>query len=557
MQSFKLPEKRFKAWGPSIRDEVDIDFPIENINKYPPARVGKACDFTQATQDRIRMMQAREQQTGRKNYYFWQNPMVNLVVEDGYALVDNKSEKKKKTNQFRNRPNLQQQARQNIQQGNYQEGILGQQKKPKKDDKLQKGKGKGKKGKGRFNMRSMVPTFRDWSVPVKQDWVVVQEIQLASFAKFNLDSRQVKREDLAWCGKLYTYNKKYNTVSTRNPKVLPVAEHVQFFNPTTSSDEIIEAWMSDDAAIEVIATDHILACLMAAGRSVYSWDILISKSGNKILLDKRDGSAVDFLTVNETAHEPPTYLADDKDSINSPPKLGKEAARINQNFSQLIVDPNGPVTEQDPHPFGDEDDGELSATCYRYRKFTLPGDKKSLNPLKAQDLVMAVRTEVQAQSNNTYIAAKCLNEFVPSSTAAKQLSWKQYLESQKGAILANEVKNNSFKVGRWIAQAILAGCDTFKLGYAVRTRPNDPYSHDLIAVHQHPTMQFAAQISLSENNAFGIIRHVIDMVREEEDGDYILLKDPNKPVIRLYSVPPGAFDAAEEEEEEGASEEEA
>ena len=46
---------------------------------------------------------------------------------------------------------------------------------------------------------------------------------------------------------------------------------------------------------------------------------------------------VDFLTVNETAQEPPAYSQDDKDVINGPPKLGKEAARINQNFAQAMV----------------------------------------------------------------------------------------------------------------------------------------------------------------------------------------------------------------------------
>jgi len=41
------------------------------------------------------------------------------------------------------------------------------------------------------------------------------------------------------------------------------------------------------------------------------------------------------------------------------------------------------------------------------------------------------------------------------------------------------------------------------------------------------------------------------------EGKYVLIKDPNKPVIRLYAVPLTAFTGEEEEEEGVASEEEA
>ena len=37
------------------------------------------------------------------------------------------------------------------------------------------------------------------------------------------------------------------------------------------------------------------ACL----RSVYSWDLVITKLSNKLVIDKRDGSQIDFLSVNE------------------------------------------------------------------------------------------------------------------------------------------------------------------------------------------------------------------------------------------------------------------
>ena len=45
-----------------------------------------------------------------------------------------------------------------------------------------------------------------------------------------------------------------------------------------------------------------------------------------------------------------------------------------------------------------------------------------------------------------------------------------------------------------------------------------------------------------------------------DDGKYVIVKDPNKPILRIYSVPPHTFEDEEEddeeEEEEGEEEEE-
>jgi translation initiation factor 3 subunit D len=74
-------------------------------------------------------------------------------------------------------------------------------------------------------------------------------------------------------------------------------------------------------------------------------------------------------------------------------------------------------------------------------------------------------------------------------------------------------------------------------------------------------------MNLNLSNGWAIVRTVVDLIRsakdEEEDEEdeeqrpqqqankvrkFVLVKDPNKPVIRLYSVPPNTF---EEEDETG------
>lgn len=52
---------------------------------------------------------------------------------------------------------------------------------------------------------------------------------------------------------------------------------------------------------------------------------------------------------------------------------------------------------------------------------------------------------------------------------------------------------------------------------------------------------FAMQINLAMENCWGIVRALVDVVAALEDGSWLLVKDPNKPLLRLYSVPPDAF----------------
>ena len=44
------------------------------------------------------------------------------------------------------------------------------------------------------------------------------------------------------------------------------------------------------------------------------------------------------------------------------------------------------------------------------------------------------------------------------------VEWRQKLDSQRGAVLATELKNNSCKLAKWTASAILAGSEYLKLG---------------------------------------------------------------------------------------------
>jgi translation initiation factor 3 subunit D len=191
--------------------------------------------------------------------------------------------------------------------------------------------GRGRGGYLQFR-RSDRKIDRIPSVTVEADWELLDEFDLAQLLK--LVANPPKVEDLKWCGHLDQYDETYEKLTTKTARPLQKIENKIFYGVTTSDDPVLQDLAAEEAG-DIFATDAILSQLMAAPRSVYSWDIIIQKINGMIFLDKRDMSTFDLLTVSETAREPPS--SDDSDSINHPHKLSIEATVINQNFSQQVL----------------------------------------------------------------------------------------------------------------------------------------------------------------------------------------------------------------------------
>jgi translation initiation factor 3 subunit D len=54
-------------------------------------------------------------------------------------------------------------------------------------------------------------------------------------------------------------------------------------------------------------------------------------------------------------------------------------------------------------------------------------------------------------------------------------------------------------------------------------------------------------MNLSLSNGWGIVRTIADMCLKRDEGKYVLVKDPNKQILRLYEVPAGSFEDDGEE----------
>merc|ERR1712238_6045 len=222
-------------------------------------------------------------------------------------------------------------------------------------------------------------------------------------------------------------------VNVKNERPLRKIDRI-IHTVTTTDDPVIRKLAKSHPDANVFATDTILATLMCCTRSIYSWDIVVQKIGGKIFLDKRDNTEFDLLTVSETAAEPPQ---DEGSSLNSPRNLALEATFINHNFSQQVLKADVDKYKfPEENPFADAEDTEevsedgktrVASVGYKYRKWDLGKNIKALNEW--------------------------------DSCYSGNMDWRQKLDVQRGAVLANELKHNSCKLSRWTVQALLAGSD--------------------------------------------------------------------------------------------------
>ena len=97
-------------------------------------------------------------------------------------------------------------------------------------------------------------------------------------------------------GKVKVFDTSYLSLLVKNEKPLQKRGESAFFNKTTSEDPVIRA-LSEKNSGTVFASDSVISLLMCCKRAVYPWDIVVRRVGNKIFLDKREGSKIGMLSL--------------------------------------------------------------------------------------------------------------------------------------------------------------------------------------------------------------------------------------------------------------------
>jgi len=381
---------------------------------------------------------------------------------------------------------------------------------------------------------------RESSVELSEDWApLVQDIDMSNLGNFVADVEG--GEDIDFAGTLEAINPKYSRTTPRNAVTLQRFENRQHFTATTADDPILQQLASKGMG-NVYATDTILSALMASSRSVNSWDILIRKEGDNLFLDKRPTSRLDYVSVNENWNE---SFAADKENINHPDNLATEATFINHNFAQQLTT-NG---QTPPHHFETANPfleslapgQEPASVAFRYRKWNLPGGITLVARCSLNGFVE------RRDGEKAYVMAKALNEF--DSKLQGNVDWRQKLESQTGAVLAAEMKNNQYKLGRWVSECVLSGCDELRLGFVSRVNPKSAAKHAILMCKSFKPEAFADSVHIKPRFLWGTLAHLLTTFKKLDDGNYVMVRDPNKSILHIHSVPRDAFDHELEEME--------
>jgi translation initiation factor 3 subunit D len=410
------------------------------------------------------------------------------------------------------------------------------------------------RAKQRFHQQQDTEIEKENSIQIDSAWEEVGELGIHELQHITAECTAV--DDLSYNGALEKYNPALNRITARQPITLQrTPDNKVFITATTSEDPVIQDFIENKQG-NVYATDSILSILMSASRTINSFDIIIRKQDGRIIFDKRHGSRIDYLSVGENIpeqnihHATPTIT--DPAHINHPDNLSAEATFINQCFSQQILTRDGEKHEfSSPNPFADSvpEGSELASAAYRYRKFTLPGGNElivrcTLNAytdVSGSTPLSSNQDQIQLEDGRkrVFVISRALNEY--DSKHSNTIDYRQKLEQQAGAVIASEIKNNLAKLTRWTAEAVVTGAEQVRIGFVSRLNPKSNLKHQLLMTKLYTPATFAQSLNVPVRQLWGTLNAILTLVNKQPDGTYLLLRDANKPLLRLFKVPDTQF----------------
>jgi len=334
-------------------------------------------------------------------------------------------------------------------------------------------------------------------------------------SKLRMDSIP-KGETLKEVGSTKVFNKDFNLFDIKNGTPLKTTNKIPY-EGTSSDDPILQEYAKNNEG-NVFVTDQILSMLLAAPKSIYPWDVVVTYKDGILFIDKRGSeSGIDEIHCDETAKEQPIL---DSENIDSMGNLSVEAKKINDSVREQVLT-DKVYSYDNENPFNNE---KISSTAFRYRKFKV-----------SNTYTFIVRTEVNGVTlnedgsiDNTFFI-RSLNEFEPKQGE----DWSSNLDKQRGKIFINEIKNNSFKICRWATQALLSGTDTLKFGFVMRSNPKSINKHIFVGFTQYSPLNLATQLLMRDDYIWPIATTILNTILDSGEGKYYVVKEPNESKLKI------------------------
>jgi translation initiation factor 3 subunit D len=376
-----------------------------------------------------------------------------------------------------------------------------------------RGTGRGSRGgyragAGFFRRRQGMANrvIREPSIQVEPDWSLLEEIEFSRLAKLSFAPDDQENPKLLESNEALALSvanpSALRSVNAKAEKPLGLLDVSPGLSSRVLFDEKLLSLAKHHGAT-VVTTAEAVSALMSCSKSVLPWDLSCFMHENMLVVDLRPGwTPLDTPSVNENAYEPPVA---DKEHINGAMNLAAELARINAKISSVGTP------------------SEAVQSAYRYCLWDM-GD----------GLKLLVRCIVNYRDESSTGVLSALLEYEPG----KPGDWRSRLDTQRAAIIATEAKNNAAIISRWLYGAILANVSAFKLAFVSRFSPKDRTRHTILGIHDSEPYEAAHQLGIDVFNGFGILKALLKQLLSYGDADkrFVVMKDPNKPLLRLYST---------------------
>jgi translation initiation factor 3 subunit D len=372
-----------------------------------------------------------------------------------------------------------------------------------------------------YRPQSLRTKFKD-NAGVQTDWVYLSDASKSNFDKSV--TYNVKVQDLATIGKIPVYDKNWDkrlTAKKSAPFTLP---NTVVLSSSPYADRFFQDLIKKEEATEeatFYCSDILLSTLLTVKGSMFPWDIQVLKRGNQYILEPsptNKASYVDFLTVNENTSG--NLPEDEKEML----KICIEATNINRKFINITTQKTDEKVFEEKSPyFKDVPEDKV----YRYRKWTL--DSK-IHVVCRSEIDSFVQQGEGENAKTVFTKICALNEL--DST----LDWKTNFETNNGAVISGEERNNACKISKWLCQALLAECELIKLGFVTKGTGKD-HKYQILGVEATSVKNLVNDINYREKDNWNIIKTIVELLGKQEDGTFAFVKLPYKQAIRIYRVP--------------------
>ena len=333
--------------------------------------------------------------------------------------------------------------------------------------------------------------LRDNAIDVKPEWELITEFTKQTFDRVPT-LKPVLMGTVRECGEIHLFDNSWDKATPKKPKALKVFEG-KTFEESLFDDPIMVELIEQDKA-DIFTTDVIASALMCATKSNWSWDIEIKKFGDKIFIDKRSNdedeevinkenlNILDFETVNESALE--NQPMDDQ-TMNGIWPLMKEAKALNNSFLSACQSPDvtQTVNLDEENPFIEDENQIATRVGYKYKIWKIQEADEATGK---KEMRICIRCTVHCHNGRSADGGETrqtmnvysFNEYNPAIT-----TWRNDIDTHLIPCMNTEIKNNSYKVSRWLCQSILADVDLMKFAFISRKNMEDNKKHVVLTTH--------------------------------------------------------------------------